>query len=392
MNINQFIKYFRDGEKLKEDFKMGLEWECFIVNKDNLNIIPYHGTPGVEFILEKLAEKLELESQYDNGNIIALKGKNFAITLEPSGQIELSSGQFKKIGEFKKECELFINTLKSITEEYNLALMPTSYHPLLTTDDLNFIPKTRYNYLAYSFAKFGQHLAHDMMKLTTSIQLSIDYSSEQDFIKKIKTVNQLAPVMIAMYCNSPFKENKDSGFLSYRGHVWENTDKTRCGFIKGSFDPDFGYQKYVKTLLDLPMVIGFKDESPSELNGITYREYFQKHRTTLSINDWVDHISYLFTVVRAKQFIETRFYDNQQSLEMLLTVPALIKGLFYADDTILDRVYKLTYCPSLDKAIRLKQTALRDGLAAKYDNYTFLEAAQQILSDRKRGPGKLLSR
>jgi len=262
--------------------------------------------------------------------------------------------------------------------------MPISYHPLLTAGNIDFIPKKRYNYLSYSFTRFGQALAHDMMKLTTSVQTGIDYSSEQDFIKKIKTINQLTAIINAIYNNSPIRQNKFSGFLSYRGHVWENTDRNRCGFIKGSFDDDFCYEKYVNTLINLPVVMGFNHESPSELNGITFKEYMRKNKG-LSINDWIEHISFLFTVVRAKQFIETRFYDNQQSLEMILTIPALIKGLFYSSDSILDETYKLTYCPSVDEAIRLKQSAVKDGLAGRYKKHTFLEVAQDIYQIARKG-------
>ena len=384
MHKKLFIEYLKNGEKSREKFKIGLEWENFIVDSETLDLIPYHGTPGTEFILKELAKELDLEPQFDEGSIIKLQGKSYDITMEPAGQIEFSSGQFTKIKDCENECRLFIDSLKSICSHYNLSIMPASYHPLLTTQKTNFIPKTRYNYLSNHFTKFGQSLAHDMMKLTTSVQASIDYSSEQDFIKKIKTINQLTPILIALYSNSPIKQNKFSGFLSYRGHVWENTDRNRCGFIKGSFDDDFCYEKCVNTLLDLPLVIGFRHESSSELNGITFKEYMQKNKD-LSIDNWIDHISFLFTVVRAKQFIETRFYDNQQSLEMVLTIPALIKGLLYSSDSILDKVYKLTYCSSMDEAEHLTQSAVKDGLAGKYREQTFLEAAQNIYKIAREG-------
>ena len=384
MNTEQFIKYFRDGEKPEKDFKMGVEWECFIVDKDNLNLIPYHGTPGVEYILKELSKKLSLKPEYDNGNIISLKGEKFNITLEPAGQIELSSSQFTEIDDFQKELELFIASLKSICNNFNLAIMPTSYHPLYSTEKTSFIPKTRYGHLSESFSKFGQHLAHDMMKLTTSVQGSIDYSSEKDFVKKIQTINQVAPIIIAMYTNSPFRQNSDSGFLSYRGHVWENTDSNRSGFIKGSFDEDFGYEKYVDALINLPMVMGFNNETPSELNNITLKEYMQKNSPDISADEWLTHISFLFTIVRAKQFIETRFYDNQGSPEMILTIPALIKGLFYTSDTIMDKAHNLLNS-TLDEAIVLKHSAVKHGLDGKFKDTTILEIAQQIYQIAKEG-------
>ena len=55
------------------------------------------------------------------------------------------------------------------------------------------------------------------MYKTAGIQINYDYTSEKDFEKKFKVGNYLAPLTIALFANSPFNENKLSGFLSYRG-------------------------------------------------------------------------------------------------------------------------------------------------------------------------------
>ena len=36
------------------------------------------------------------------------------------------------------------------------------------------------------------------------------------------------PVATALFANSPFKEGKPTGYLSWRSHVWTDTDPDRC--------------------------------------------------------------------------------------------------------------------------------------------------------------------
>jgi len=43
----------------------------------------------------------------------------------------------------------------------------------------------------------------------------------------------LQPVATALFANSPFKEGKPTGYLSWRSHVWTDTDPDRCAVATG---------------------------------------------------------------------------------------------------------------------------------------------------------------
>ena len=70
---------------------------------------------------------------------------------------------------------------------------------------------------------------------------------------KFYGASPLQPVATALFANSPFSEAKPSGFLSSRARVWTDTDPDRTGMPDFMFGEDFGFERYVDWLLDVPM-------------------------------------------------------------------------------------------------------------------------------------------
>ena len=46
----------------------------------------------------------------------------------------------------------------------------------------------------------------DMMTRTCTVQANFDYFDEKDLIKKFVLANRLQPLVMALFCNSPFRE------------------------------------------------------------------------------------------------------------------------------------------------------------------------------------------
>ena len=87
-------------------------------------------------------------------------------------------------------------------------------------------------------------LGLDMMHRTAATQVNFDFSSEQDFKKKTKVASCLVPVAISLFSNSPILEGKLNGFVSYRTHIWQNTDSKRSGLIPFFFDNTNLFRKF----------------------------------------------------------------------------------------------------------------------------------------------------
>ncbi|NIR60013.1 MAG: glutamate--cysteine ligase, partial [Gammaproteobacteria bacterium] len=63
----------------------------------------------------------------------------------------------------------------------------------------------------------------------------------------------LQPIATALFANSPFTEGRPNGYLSYRTHVWTDTDPDRSGIPAFVFEEDMGFDRYTEYALDVPM-------------------------------------------------------------------------------------------------------------------------------------------
>ena len=59
-------------------------------------------------------------------------------------------------------------------------------------------------------------LSDVMMRETAGIQCCIDFSSEEDAMRKFKLANKLTAFMTAMFANSPIRGGVDTGYKSFR--------------------------------------------------------------------------------------------------------------------------------------------------------------------------------
>ena len=108
-------------------------------------------------------------------------------------------------------------------------MMSVSFDPVSNLKKVPKTPKQRYKIMTQEMPKNGK-LSLEMMYQTAGTQINLDYLSEKDFSKKFKLISFLVPLSIAIFANSPFKEGKPNGYLSYRSRVWQST--SRGGFAQ----------------------------------------------------------------------------------------------------------------------------------------------------------------
>src|SRR5690606_13375836 len=97
-------------------------------------------------------------------------------------------------------------------------------------DEIPVMPKGRYKIMMNYMPKVGS-LGLDMMFRTSTVQVNLDFGSEADMVKKFRVGLALQPVATALFANSPFTEGKPNGFLSFRSHIWTDTDADRTGML-----------------------------------------------------------------------------------------------------------------------------------------------------------------
>jgi len=390
INKNELIGYFFDGVKSKNNLKIGVEHEKFILNKESLKPISYYENNGIKNILEKLTT-LGWEPLYDDNKntIIAVKKGKQAITLEPGGQIELSGAPLDNIHETCEETTNHLKELKKLGNEFNFILLGIGVEPNLKLDDFPWMPKQRYKIMRKYMEQVGT-LGHHMMKRTCTNQVNIDYSSEEDMINKIRLILNLESIATAIFSNSPFDQGNVSKYRSLRSHFWHHTDPNRTGLLPFVFDKDFNFEKYTDYALNIPMYFIRREHKYINMTQYTFKDYLEGKCTKVNyeatLDDWEDHLTTLFPQVRLKHYLEIRSMDAC-NWDLICSQPAFWIGILY-DDEILDKIKQITEDWKGEDRQYLNKRVPEDGLKTEFKKRKLIDFAQEFFELSKKGLSK----
>ena len=382
-NTRQLADYIAQGCKPRDAYRIGTEHEKFGFVRATLAPPPYE-PDGIRAVLAGLAGP-DWSPILDHGHPIGLKGtgaqNGASVSLEPAGQLELSGGLATTLHETAAELHAHLAAVRTVAGPLGLGFAPLGFHPTATRDAMPWMPKTRYGIMRRYMPKVGS-MGLDMMTRTCTVQVNLDYSSEADMVQKLRVSLALQPVATALFANSPFREGRPSGFLSTRAHVWTDVDNARSGMPAAFFADDFGFERYVDWLLDVPMYFIERSGAYQDRAGASFRAYMagdlpgQAGPATLS--DFGDHMTTAFTDVRIKQFLEMRGADAG-SPAMMLAQSALWTGLLYDDAALAAAAALVRRAPWADyQALRAAVPA--QGLAAPWGAGTARDLAQEIVA------------
>jgi glutamate--cysteine ligase len=250
------------------------------------------------------------------------------------------------------------------------------------------MPKGRYAIMLNYMPKVGS-LGLDMMLRTCTIQVNLDYASEADMVRKFRVGLALQPLATALFANSPFTEGKPNGFLSFRSHIWSDTDPDRTGMLPFVFEDGFGYERYLDYALDVPMYFLYRDGRYIDVAGHSFRDFLEGRLPGLPgekprISDFTDHLSTIFPEVRLKSFLEMRGADGGP-WSKICALPALWVGLLY-DDAALGAAWDEVKHWSLDGRQKLRDAVPKLGLNAETpDGETLGELGKRVLAIAEAG-------
>jgi len=378
-NRTQLIDYFYQAGKPREAWRIGTEYEMVGVSRRSGRAARYFGKRGIERILYRLADSLGWEPQEEEGHVIALKGERANIALEPGAQVELSGEQCDTIHCADKELRHHLQHLLAAADGLELDFLNLGMQPVSPLDDIEWIPKTRYHFMAPYMEQVGT-LGHRMMKQTASIQVNFDFSTEADAMLKFRVGMGLVPILTAMFANSPISDGGLNGFMTMRGHIWTDTDRRRCGLLPFAFSERASFEDYAEYALNVPMYFIVRHGHWIDMTGIPFRRFLTEghegERATME--DWGLHLTTLFPEVRIKKYLELRCIDNQP-FELMLAVPALCKGIFYENDALW-AAWDLVKKWSWEERSMAYVAAHRQALGARVRGITLLDFAKELLS------------
>jgi glutamate--cysteine ligase len=378
---DDLIRHLAEGSKPKSEWRIGTEHEKFVYDLNTMKPVPYEGKPGIRALLEGMRRfgwAPVLEGDY----IIGLTQNGASISLEPGGQFELSGAPLKTVHETCSEVNTHLEQVRELASEMGMGVLGLGYAPNWRLDEVPQMPKGRYNIMRNYMPKVGGY-GLEMMFRTCTVQVNLDFSSEADMVKKFRVGLALQPVATALFANSPFREGRPNGFLSYRSQIWTDVDNARSGMLPFVFESGFGFEQYVDYALDVPMYFVYRQGKYIDVAGKSFRDFLadkipELKGITPTMADWADHLTTIFPEVRLKKFLEMRGADGG-TWRRICGLPALWVGIYY-DQVALDAAWDMVKDWSAEERQAMRSAVPVQAFKTPFRDRTVGDLAREMLA------------
>ena len=383
----QLAEYVESGCKPPDQWRIGTEHEKFAYRLEDLRPLDYEGGRGIRALLMGLT-RFGWQPVYEGENVIALKDEDGGfVSLEPAGQVELSGAPVQDIHQTCTELQEHLRQVKILAGEMGIGFLGLGYQPKWPLAEMPWMPKGRYKIMREYMPKVGT-MGLDMMQATCTVQVNLDFSCEATMVQMMRISMALQPIATALWANSPFKEGRPSGFLSYRSHVWTDTDKARTGIPAFVFEDGFGFERYVDYALDVPMYFVYREGRYIDASGQSFRDFLKGRLPALpgeqpTVADWANHLSTLFPEVRLKKYLEMRGADGGP-WNRLCALSAFWTGLLY-DPVSRDAAWQMVKDWTAEEIQTLRAEVPRLALSTPFRNTSVDDIAIDVLELAHRG-------
>jgi glutamate--cysteine ligase len=261
-----------------------------------------------------------------------------SLTVEPGGQVELSSAPAATLGELLEVTGGDLAALRDAAAGVGLELCGYGLDPLRPPRRVLDLP--RYAAMEKFFDSQGPW-GRQMMCGTASVQVCVDAGEanggDSGYRARWRLLHAIGPVLVAAFANSPLREGKPTGWRSARQQVWANMDpgRTRAPAPPDQDgDPRDAWAAYA---LDAELMC-VRDPDSADWTappGLTFRDWLRGGSAAPSglrpptREDLSYHLTTLFPPVRPQGHMELRMIDAQRGDGWL--VPAAVVSAL-ADD------------------------------------------------------------
>ncbi|CAK9276172.1 unnamed protein product [Sphagnum jensenii] len=378
------VAYLASGCKPKEKWRIGTEHEKFGFQLDTLKPITYE---QIAQLLDGMAERFDWERVLEDNKIIGLKFDGQSVSLEPGGQFELSGAPLDTLHQTCAEVNSHLYQVKAVAEELGLGFAGIGFQPKWPVDAIPIMPKGRYEIMRNYMPKVGSY-GLDMMFRTCTVQVNLDFETEEDMKRKFQVGLALQPIATALFANSPFTDGKPNGYLSFRSQIWTDVDNNRTGDLPFVFKGDFGFESYVDYALDVPMYFVYRKKHYVDCSGLSFRDFMAGKLPVLpgefpTLNDWENHLTTIFPEVRLKRYLEMRGADGGP-WRRLCALPAFWVGLLYDEESLQGALDIISDWTDQERAT-LRRKVPQQGLQVPFRDGLLKHVAQDVYKLSKDG-------
>lgn len=361
---------------------LGVEYERLVLHRVDRSSAPVEFVQSVfRGLLGALGGTPMEEPHPDTGEPV-LKGvatDRFEFTSEPGGQLEVAVPPFADLEGVDGAIRAAIAALEEQLAGSDYQLVGLGHAPVTPVDEIGLLPRARYRIMDREMPARGP-LTRNMMRATAGFQITYDVADADDAAGKLALLYRLSPLLMATCANSRMVAGVDSGYASYRHHVWLETDSDRSGVPIGCLDRETAVPAYVDYAKAASVLFvdrgGVVQRAPSEGSLVELVARGELHAADLDL-----HLSGLFPFVRLRNYIELRCLDSVEWAHAR-SVMALVSGLVYCT-----HAFAAAYEESEPFALRdaeqlrlLHESAARLGLdATAPDGRGFREIALRLL-------------
>jgi len=309
---------------------IGAELEVLPVFAGSGHRVPTLGPTGSFMaVLRPLATRLGWQERVSAKGtpVFDIRGGSH-LTFEPGGQLELSLAPHGSVSGLLRDLEQLHSRLEHHSAEHGIELWAMGIDPENAIDDVALqFDCHRYRRMTQYFDNIGPAGVR-MMRQTATLHVNLDADSGTP--ERWRLLNAIAPVLLAMFANSPRYHGSATGYRSYRGETWRTLDWSRTGLADRGGDPVTDYLEFA--LAARVMLL-----DPVEGEYPSFGSLWQSG--SVAIDDWHTHLTTLFPEVRPRGYLEMRAIDALPVASAAAPI-TLLAGITY-DPTSLSQAFEV---------------------------------------------------
>jgi glutamate--cysteine ligase len=274
-----------------------------------------------------------------------------ALTVEPGGQLELSSQPADSLMECIGTVSADLAAVRAVLAGHGLGLVGLGHDPW--HPPRRYLREPRYDAMETCLDRTGP-AGRAMMCTSASVQVCVDAGHEEPgplgLGRRWWLAHQLGPVLVAAFANSPLAGSEPTGWLSTRQLLWTEIGKDRAGGPDLDADPRAAWARHV---LDAPVMCIRRDSGPWDVpEGLTFREWARSGAPRPPTRADLDyHVSTLFPPVRPRGHLELRMIDAQPGEDGWI-VPLAVTAALFDDPEAAETAYRVVK-PLTERALSM---------------------------------------
>jgi glutamate--cysteine ligase len=249
------------------------------------------------------------------------------VTVEPGGQVEISTPPAASLARLYERVEGDIAALEGLLARQGLVLGPNGIDPHRPPAPV--VQTPRYAAMTHAFQPYRPY-GDVMMRSTAGLQICVDAGPDPRL--RWRALHTLGPALLAAFANSRRNAGHDTRWASARMRAWLRLDPRRTAPAYDEHDPVGAWVRYA---LAAPLLCVRRNgdcwHAPPET---TFVDWINGALPTPPTHDDLSyHLTTLFPPVRPRGYLEVRYLDTQPPGGWIAPV-AVLTSLLNASEII----------------------------------------------------------